>query len=178
MLCGTRRRPVPAWDFLHGEIQDAPLKPGDMVHLELTPRVEGYGARIMRCVSVGPVDAARQQAAAALALLQDRQIAAMRAGAIAADVDAILRQGVVREGLWPSYGNITGYTLGLYAPQTPRTSDFTRILHPEAAWKLEAGMVFHVYASAVGVALSETVLVTEGAAERLTGTARGILFGG
>jgi Xaa-Pro dipeptidase len=166
---------VTGWDFLHGHLGEAPLERGDMVHIELTPRIAGYSARIMRCVAVGTADAAKRTAAGTLAALQDAQIAAMHPGAIAAEVDAILRDGVVRAGLRDSYENITGYTLGLYAPQTPRTSDFTRILHPGADWKLEPGMVFHVYASAAGAAMSETVLVTEGGPELLTHTPRTLL---
>jgi Xaa-Pro dipeptidase len=156
------------WDFLHGHLSDAPLSPGDVVHIELTPRIAGYSARIMRCVSLGKPSASLAAAADTLIALQDRQIAALKPGAVASEVDAILRAGVIRSGLRPTYDNITGYTLGLYAPQTPRTSDFTRILHPGADWKVEAGMVFHIYASAGGASISETVLVREDGPELLT----------
>ncbi len=166
---------VTGWDFLHGPTDARPLARGDLVHIELTPRIQGYSARIMRLASLGPPAAATVQATAALATLQDAQIAAMRPGALARDVDAILRDGVVRAGLRDRYENITAYTLGLYAPQTPRTSDFTRILTPAADWTLEAGMVFHVYASAGGTALSETVLVGPEGPERLTTTPRTLL---
>ena len=164
------------WDFLHGHLSDAPLSRGDIVHIELTPRIAGYSARIMRCVSLGPPTPALAAAAEALTALQDAQIAAMTPGARACDVDALLREGVIRAGLRPSYDNITGYTLGLYAPQTPRTSDFTRILHPGADWRLEAGMVFHVYASAAGASISETVLVSANGPERLTQFPRGLII--
>ena len=43
---------------------------------------------------------------------------------------------------------------------------------PTADWTLEAGMVFHMYTSARGMSFSETVLVTETGAERLTQTER------
>lgn len=166
---------VTGWDFLHAPLDDGALARGDMVHIELTPRIAGYSARIMRCVSLGPPSDAARRATEALVALQDAQIAAMRPGAIARDVDAILRQGVVRAGLRDSYDNITAYTLGLYAPQTPRTSDFTRILTPAADWPLEAGMVFHVYASAGGSAISETVLVGPDGPERLTQAPRALI---
>ena len=68
-----------------------------------------------------------------------------------------MREAILREGLRETYDNITGYTLGFYAAAGPRTSDFTRIFHPAADWTLEAGMVFHMYASAAGVSFSETV---------------------
>lgn len=166
---------VTGWDFLHAPLDTNTLTQGDMVHIELTPRIAGYSARIMRCVSLGPPSEAAQRATEALIALQDAQIAAMRPGALAREVDAILREGVVRAGLRDRYDNITAYTLGLYAPQTPRTSDFTRIFTPVADWPLEAGMVFHVYASAGGTAISETVLVGEHGPERLTLAPRGLI---
>ena len=139
-----------------------------MVHIELTPRVGGYSARLMRCAVVGTAPEGLEAAAVALRELQDRQIAAMRPGAVAEDVDAILREGLLASGLRPSFDNISGYTLGFYASAGPRTSDFTRIFHPGARWRLEPQMVFHMYASAQGASLSETVLVTEQRPERLT----------
>lgn len=163
------------WDFLHGHLSDAPLAAGDLVHLEFTPRIGGYSARIMRCVSLGPPAHALVEATQTLVALQDRQIAALRPGAIGRDVDAILREGVVRAGLRPSYDNITGYTLGLYGQQTPRTSDFTRILHPLSDWRVEENMVFHLYASAGGVSMSETVLVGPEGGERLTQLPRALI---
>ncbi|RVT98612.1 aminopeptidase P family protein [Rhodovarius crocodyli] len=177
---GDPYRPGPitggrGWDFLHGHLGDAPLASGDVVHIELTPRIYGYSSRVMRCVVLGEPEPERQRAAEILAELQDRQIAAMKPGAKGSDVDAILRDGVVKAGLRPSYDNITGYTLGLYGDAGPRTSDFTRILHPEADWVMEAGMVFHIYASAGGAALSESVLVTETGPELLTHLPRGLL---
>jgi len=163
------------WDFLHGHLGDDPLQAGDIVHIELTPRIAGYSARTMRCVSVGPVDPKLIDAGKRLAAIQDRQIAAMRPGARARDIDAILRDGVLQGGLRESYDNITGYTLGLYAYPGPHTSDFTRIFHPAADWVIEPNMVFHMYASAGGVSLSETVLVTASGPELLTGLPREVL---
>jgi Xaa-Pro aminopeptidase len=156
------------WDFLHAELEDAPLKTGDLVHLELVPRIFGYCSRVMRCVSLGAPSLQLTKAAERLVYLQDKQIAAMRPGALAHDVDAILREGVLKAGLRDSFDNISGYTLGLYAQAGPRTSDFTRTFHPGADWRLEQGMVFHMYASARGASFSETVLVVANGPERLS----------
>lgn len=163
------------WDFLHARLDDNVLEAGDLVHIELVPRIEGYCSRLMRSVSIGPASPERAEAAEALARLQARQIAAMRPGAVARDVDAILRDAVLAQGLRESFDNISGYTLGFYAPAGPRTSDFTRSFHPEARWTIEPGMVFHMYVSAQGISFSETVLVTAEGAERLTTLPR-ILF--
>lgn len=162
-------------DFLHAHLSDAKLSKGDVVHIELIPRVEGYSGRIMRCVSIGAPSAELARAAELLAEIQDRQIAAIKPGANAGEVDAILRDGVLKAGLRQQFDHISGYTLGLYSHATPRTSDFTRIFHPGAAWTIEKDMAFHIYVGAAGVSFSETVLVTATGAERLTQTPRKLI---
>ncbi|MBY6260930.1 aminopeptidase P family protein [Azospirillum sp. 412522] len=154
-------------DFLHGSGLGRTLMPGDILHVELTPRVGNYGARLMRPVFVGDPPAGAAETFCTLAALQDRQIAAMRPGAAAREVDALLRTAVLDAGLRADYGNVTGYAMGLYA-RTPRPSDFSQSFHPAAGFRLEPGQVFHMYASARGVAVSETVLVTDAGPRRLT----------
>ena len=69
------------WNFLHARISDDTLQPGDVLHLELVPKVNGYCAKLMRPAVMGPPPAELSEAAAALIELQDRQIAAMVPGA-------------------------------------------------------------------------------------------------
>jgi Xaa-Pro aminopeptidase len=149
------------WDFLHGHLHDRPLEAGDVLHLELCPRVAGYSARMMRDVVIGPMSAELRRAADTLRSVQDKQIAALKPGAAAKEVDLIMRQGLLDTGLRKTYDNITGYTIGYYSDYLIRGSDFTWIFHPKAEWTVEAGMVFHMYTSAVGISLSDTVLVRQ-----------------
>lgn len=160
------------WGFLHGHLHDRPMAPGDILHMELIPSVCGYSARVMRPTVIKRGSDEQHRAAQRLVAIQDEQIAAMRPGAAAKDIDRICREQVLGAGLRQTYDNITGYTLGYYPPSTPRTSDFTRIFLPTSEWLLEEGMVFHIYASAWGIAFSETVLVTADGSERLTKTDR------
>jgi Xaa-Pro dipeptidase len=160
----------PRSGFLHGSLGDHRLGPGDVVHLELVPSVRGYSARLMRAAVIGAPSPEVAAAARALIEIQDAQIAAMKPGVLAQDVDRICREGVLRAGLRESYDNVTGYTLGYYGSvyMPPRTSDFTRAFLPAAGWTLESGMVFHMYTAARGMAFSETVLVAESGPRRLT----------
>jgi Xaa-Pro dipeptidase len=128
----------------------------------------------MRPIMVGTPSALLQATAKALVALQDRQIAAMKPGAVARDVDAVMRLGALQAGLRPTYENVTAYTLGLYT-RTPRTSDFSRVFLPTSDWALEEGMVFHLYATAQGLAFSETVAVGKNGGVRLTNSRRDIL---
>ena len=167
-----------ATGFLHAELDDHPLEIGEVLHAELVPRVKRYSARIMRPIAIASPD--RQDAPDRQALVdrlvfhQDRQIAAMAAGAKASDVDALLREALLREGIRDRYTNVTGYMLGIYG-RTPRSSDFSHALLPTTDWRLEAGMVFHLYTSAEGIGISDTVLVTDDGGERLTRTPRRLL---
>lgn len=160
--------------FLHGVMTAQPLRDGDILHVELIPKVRSYGARLMRPVLIGADRRRLSPVAERLVDLQDRQIAAMRPGALACDVDAVLREGVLSERLRPVYDNVTGYTLGLYG-RTPRPSDFSRVFLPNARWRLEEGMVFHMYASAAGLGFSETVVVEDEGGRRLTSSPREML---
>lgn len=162
-------------EFLHGLFRTDTLEPGDVLHVELIPYVGRYGARIMRPVVIGQPSARQQEVAQTLIALQDAQIAAMRPGAIAADVDRIVRDGVLRAGLRDDYINVTAYTLGLYI-RTPRSSDFSRVFLPDQDWALEENMVFHVYTTAEGLGFSETVVVTPEGGKRLTRTPRRLLY--
>ncbi len=157
---------------LHANLKTDPIGPGDVVHIELVPKYEGYSARIMRPVLVGADDPERALKAERIVSVQDRQFAAMRPGVAARDVDAVIRDGMKAEGLKESYTNISGYTVGYYPLYSCRASDFSRVFRPVDEWLLEAGMTFHMYTSVDGLAFSETVVVTETGMERLTRTER------
>jgi len=155
---------------LHGSLGEHRLAAGDILHMELVPTVNGYSARLMRPTVIGSPSKEQEETARSLIEIQDQQIAAMKPGAVARDVDRICRAQVLAAGLRDTYDNFTGYTLGYYggAYWVPRTSDFTRAFLPTAEWVLEPGMCFHMYTGARGMAFSESVLVTERGAQRLT----------
>jgi Xaa-Pro aminopeptidase len=155
---------------IHGELRDNRLESGDFVHMEFVPQVHGYTSRLMRPTVIGQPTADQSETAKRMVEIQDEQLAAMKPGVVAKDVDRICREQFLRQGLREVYDNVTGYTLGYYGNpiRTPRASDFTRAFLPTAEWPLEAGMVFHMYVWARGMAFSESVLVTEGGCERLT----------
>ena len=157
-------------DALHGRLGQRRFAAGDVLHLELLPQVRGYTSRIMRPTVIGTPTAEQRNVAQRLIAIQDEEIAAMRPGAVGADVDRIAREQVLREGLRAEYTNVTGYTLGFHAQ--PRTSDFTRAFLPNATWKLVPSMVFHMWIWARGMTFSETVLVRPDGPERLTRTER------
>ncbi|MGO4665213.1 M24 family metallopeptidase [Bosea sp. 2RAB26] len=161
-------------EFLHGVMTAQPLGESDILHVELIPKLRNYGARLMRPVLIGGDERGLSLLAERLVALQDEQFAAMRPGALACEIDAVLREAVLREGLRPAYDNVTGYTLGLYA-RTPRPSDFSRVFLPNARWRLEEGMVFHMYVTAGGLGFSETIVVETDGCRRMSSLPRKLL---
>lgn len=155
---------------LHGALGNRTLAQGDLLHVEMVPHFRGYTARIMRPKSIGTPTDEQLRISQTMIEIQDRQYAAMRPGAVAKDVDAVLREGILDAGLREEYSNVTGYTLGLV--YIPRTSDFTRVFHAESSWVLEENTVFHMYTWAGGMAFSDTVLVTPSGGRRMTQCAR------
>ena len=163
--------------FLHATLAEDVLEDGDVLHVELVPRVSYYSCRFMRSVRIGTPTDEEVEVMERLVALQDAQFAAIKPGAVARDVDAILRGPLLKEGLRTHFPNISGYLVGIYS-KTPRSSDTTLSLHPGADWRFEEGQTFHIYATARGLALSETVVVTTDGCLRLGRTPRRILTAG
>ena len=155
---------------IHGRLGTRILADGDILHLEMVPQVRGYSARLMRPTSIGTPKPEIVSLAKRLVEIQDEQIAAIAPGKTGGEIDAIGRTKILDELDRSSYRNHTGYTLGYHAQ--PRTSDHTRIFTPSAKWRLEAGMVFHMFVAVRGIAFGETILVTQIGSERLTQTSR------
>jgi Xaa-Pro aminopeptidase len=150
---------------VHGGLSDRRLRPGDLVRLEMSNAVNRYWARIMRMVSIGEPSAADRERYELLRHLQDDQLHNMKPGAIPAELDAIVRQGLP-EDEWAM--QLTGYALSFHeASVIGGDIDRFRIAANEIR-PLEAGMVLHVYVTCGVMSISETIAITEDAYERLT----------
>ncbi len=149
----------------HANWSDKPIRRGELVLLELYGCVERYHATQMRTVSLGPPGDAPKQAAEIVFAAQDRALAAMRPGASARAIHALVRAPIRR--IRPGYINRSGYSTGIGFP--PRTGEWdVADFNEQEDWELEENMVFHMLALARGFGISETVLVTKRGIERLT----------
>ena len=122
----------------------------------------------MRPTYIGIPPGEVKEKAELIIALQDKQYQAMVPDAAAAEVDAVLREGMLKSGLKQTYTNITGYTLGYYFIHSPRSSDFSQVFLPQSDWTLQEDMVFHMYTVAEGLAFSDTVRVGNQGGEPLT----------
>lgn len=150
---------------LHGGYSDRVLAAGDIVQIETTPNSRHYHARFMRPIRVAQASDADHRLAERLIAIQDAAIATVAPGVAATVPDAIYRDGVLSAGLRETYTNKTFYSVGLLLQ--PSGGEPLEA-HPGADWAFEPGMVFHTYVLAQGFGMSETILVTDTGAERLT----------
>ena len=155
------------YDVGHANWTGKQIRHGELVLLELYGCVERYHATQMRTVSVGPPSDAAKRASEIVIAAQDVALAAMRPGASARAIDALVREPIRR--IRPDYVNRTGYSTGIGFP--PRTGEWDAAdFNEQEDWALQENMVFHMLALAQGFGISETVLVTSDGIERLTGT--------
>ncbi|QPC95506.1 Xaa-Pro peptidase family protein [Mesorhizobium sp. INR15] len=160
---------------LHGGYIDRVLQHGDTIQYEPTPHVHHYNARFMRTIKVGAASAAEIDLARRLIDIQDEALATVAPGVAATVPDAIYRNGILSTGKVERYTNKTFYSLGMimnpsYAEPLEATASST--------WRFAAGMVFHSYLLVGDFGMSETVLVTETGAERLTNYPRELIVAG
>ncbi|MTV19109.1 MULTISPECIES: Xaa-Pro peptidase family protein [Bradyrhizobium] len=153
------------YDIGHANWLPKPIVRGELTLLELYGCVERYHATQMRTISVGPVSDEVRRAADIVIEAQDAALAAMRPGASAREIDALVRRPVRK--IKPEYYNRTGYSTGIGFP--PRTAEWDVLdFNEQEDWVIKEGMVFHMLAFACGFGISETVAVTPSGIERLT----------
>ncbi|HEY0415826.1 MAG TPA: M24 family metallopeptidase [Gaiellaceae bacterium] len=140
------------------------LASGDLVLVDLVPRVGGYWGDSCATLALGETrpEASRAHAASLDALAAAR--AAVRPGALAGDVDAAARGVLAAAGL--SYPHHTGHGLGLTNHEEPR-------IVPGSGTRLEPGMVVALepgaYGDGWGVRVEQIIVVTHAGHELLSG---------
>jgi Xaa-Pro dipeptidase len=120
-------------------IRISPPAPGDdggkIIFVEAIPHLKGYNARNIRSAILGTASAAQQETAREVIAIQDAQIAAMKPGARASEVDALCRDAVLAAKMRPSYDGVTGHTLGFTGAR--RSTDLSLAFLPTSDWTLE-----------------------------------------
>jgi Xaa-Pro dipeptidase len=154
------------------------LERGDVLFLELGGCYQRYSAPCMRTATIGPPsDDAKRLAEGCLAALAEMH-AVMRPGTTFDDVSRAGARGVARAGSPVHWGGDCGYPVGAGFP--PHWGEYSCQISAGDQTVLQPGMAFHQpialrLVGKIGVAFSETVLITETGCEALTRTERQLL---
>lgn len=155
------------YDVCHANWSPKIVRQGELVLLELYGCLERYHATQMRTIAIGDVCDDVKRAADIVIAAQDAAIEAMRPGASARDIDALVRAPIRK--IRPEYYNRSGYSTGIGFP--PKTAEWEVLdFNEQEDWELKEGMTFHMLALACGFGISETVVITNTGVERLTGS--------
>ena len=152
----------------HTAWSDRVLGPGDPLFIELGACVRRYHAALMRPAVIAPVPEKLRTMAAVSREGLEAALAVLKPGVTSGDVDHACRETIHRAGWGECFHHRTGYSIGM---GFPRWSEGHLLSIREAdPTPIEAGMVFHLVpylmiGGEVGIAVSETVIVTESGAE-------------
>ena len=105
--------------MLHGRQSPAPLENGQLVIVDLTPRVEGYCANLARTFVVGQPDERQAALLDAYAEIVATVPAALRPGASIGDLDRLARAACARHGLEQYHVPGIGHGIGLRFEERP-----------------------------------------------------------
>lgn len=151
----------------------------DLVALETCACYNRYHAALFRTVAIGkiPVEAEDMYKVCREGL--DAAIEKLRPGNTCADVHNACQAVVDRHGYTAAYRKRTGYSIGISFSPDWGEGNILSLFH-DVAVPLEPGMVFHVPAALRSygkftVAVSETVVVTKGAAKTLSRIGRDLI---
>ncbi len=146
--------------------------PGDVVILETAACYNRYHAALYRTIFVGDVPALAEDMYKVCDEALLAAIEALRPGNTCADVHAAAQAVIDRHGYTDGYRKRAGYSMGIsFAPDWGEGNILS--LYRGVDVKLQPGMVFHVpvtlrdYAKFT-VAVSDTIVVTEGAPRPLS----------
>lgn len=152
------------------------LEHGDMLWFETGGSAGRYGSGLIRVGAVGEPPAAIAptitRALEVVNVTLTALIDAVRPGVTGADAHRVGRQAIVDAGWGDVHRNRSGYSIGVSYPPDWGEGQIYSLQDLEVR-PLEAGMVFHLVPNVLipdvaGIAVSETVLVTETGCEALT----------
>jgi Xaa-Pro dipeptidase len=152
--------------FPHGTCKSRIIENSDLVVVDLGATVDGYRSDITRTFTAGKVSSKQQEIYGTVKAAQDLAFKAVKAGVKASEVDATARGIIGRAGFGDCFVHNLGHGVGLDIHEAPTLS-------PDSKDVLEAGNVVTdepgVYIVGFGgIRIEDTVLVTEGGAEKLT----------
>ena len=158
----------------HGKPDDNRVQAGDFITMDFGAKVNGYCADMTRTVAFGEPDKEKRELYAVVLRAHQEAMAAVKAGKMACDVDAVARQIIDEAGYQGCFGHGLGHAVGLEIHESPRFS-------PKCRDRIKAGMVMTVepgiyLAGRFGCRIEDTVLVTPTGCESLATSPKELLI--
>ena len=150
----------------HATSGERTMSRGDLVVVDLGARVDGYCSDLTRTVVIGKPTDRQREIYRLVWQAQRRGLEAVRAGAVAVEVDAAARSFIAERGYGEQFGHGLGHGVGREVHEAPR-------LGKQSRDDLAAGMVVTVEPGVYiegwgGVRIEDLVLVTEDGCEVLS----------
>lgn len=157
----------------HGRASDKLIEAGDFVTIDFGAVCDGYTSDATRTVVVGKASAKQKEIYRIVLDAQLAGVAAVAAGKLGKEVDAVARKIISDAGYGENFGHGLGHGLGLFIHENPRLSPVGDItLAPNMVVTVEPGIYLPGWG---GVRIEDTVVVTPAGATILTATSKELL---
>ena len=156
--------------MIHGRVSPKPLETGDLVVIDLTPQVEGYGANLARTFVVGSPDDTQRRLFETYAEMVEATRQMMQPGVAVRELDARGREICEAHGLADYHLEGISHGIGLRFEETPAST----IIKTHRTVELQAGMTVTIGHTILaipgfgGVRNEDIYLVTPGGGEILS----------
>ena len=152
---------------------ERPLQEGDLVLMDFGCRHSRYNGDTTRMAFIGEPDARVREVYAAVLGAHDAGIAAIRAGAVTGEVDAVARRVIEKAGLGEFFIHRLGHGLGLDAHEEPNLTPGTKdILAEGNVVTVEPGVYIPGWG---GIRIEDDVVVERDGARLLTNADRALM---
>lgn len=150
----------------HARPGDRRVEEGDLVVLDFGAVVDGYCSDMSRTVMIGEPTPTQTRMLDVVALSQAAGVAAVRHGAVCAEVDRACRSVIEEAGWGDSFVHGTGHGVGLEIHEDPRVAiNSTATLGTGYVVTVEPGVYLPAHG---GVRIEDTVVVTADGCRPLT----------
>ena len=126
--------------MIHGRISPHPVREGDLVVIDLTPQVEGYGANLARTFVVGKPDDTQRKLFEVYATMVEATRGMMKPGVRIRDIDAKGREICQVHGLGEYHLEGIAHGIGLRFEEKPAST----IIKHHRNVELQAGMTMAI----------------------------------
>lgn len=157
----------------HGRASDKIIEAGDFVTIDFGALYGGYHSDATRTVVVGKASEKQKEIYRIVKEAQLAGVAAVAAGKLGKEVDAVARKIITDAGYGEFFGHGLGHGVGLFIHENPRLAPVGDIsLEPNMVVTVEPGIYLPGWG---GVRIEDTVAVTASGARILTSLGKELL---